>query len=289
VRSRESVFVAFFRPSGALPPSDLPPTAFAVGCILAPLRGWVLAQIPASPKRARRRAVRCAPGICVCSFLSPLRGSAPSHLPSHGFRRGLHSCAASRLGSVANPRFSQAQEKAGGGLEMRPQESVFVALFRPSGALLPSDLPPTAFAVGCILAPLRGWVLAQIPASPKRARRRAIRCAPGICVCCFLSPLRGFAPFRLTIPHGFRRGLHSCAASRLGSSANPRFSQAQEKAGGGLEMRPRESVFVAFFRPSGALPPSDLPPTAFAVGCILAPLRGWYRGRPFQTPGTVTV
>jgi len=41
-------------------------------------------------------------------------------------------------------------------------------LFRPSGAWAHFSLPPTAYAVGCILSPLRGWhtgaLLSRVPA-----------------------------------------------------------------------------------------------------------------------------
>src|SRR5689334_8877931 len=44
------------------------------------------------------RGSRCRPyGVCVVTFLSPLRGLHISHPPTHGLRRGLHSVAASRL------------------------------------------------------------------------------------------------------------------------------------------------------------------------------------------------
>ena len=48
----------------------------------------------------------CRPyGVRVVAVLSPLRGSLMYHSVTHGLRRGLHSFAASRLGSPARLHF----------------------------------------------------------------------------------------------------------------------------------------------------------------------------------------
>ena len=74
-------------------------------------------------------------------------------LGTHGLRHGLYSFAASRL--VPEP-----------------------LLLRPSGLVTFLDLAPTAYAVGCILTPLRGWIPEHLPSpntstGPRRVRKRA--------------------------------------------------------------------------------------------------------------------
>jgi len=125
--------------------------------------------------------------------------------------------------------------------------------------------------VGCILAPLRGF-FRSLAAHPRLTpwaaflRRFAACSAPGgaptaYAEGCILAPLRGlFRSRRRT--HGLRRGLHSCAASRLVPlpAAHPRLT-------------PRAAFlrrFAACSAPGGA-------PTAYVVGCILAPLRRFFR------------
>ena len=95
-------------------------------------------------------------GICVVASLSPLRGLLNSHWATHGLRRGLHSCAASRLGTGRQSHFlrhNRAMAQTPPGLEsflpLSPAVKRWAKLGRPSGAAFSSGI------WGVIV--VRGW------------------------------------------------------------------------------------------------------------------------------------
>jgi len=64
----------------------------------------------------------------VWCAVSPRWGLLRSDEPTHGFRRGLHSCAASRLESEGWLRFSRAYGTGGGGTDPPLKERLLLAV-----------------------------------------------------------------------------------------------------------------------------------------------------------------
>jgi len=76
-------------------------------------------------------------------------------LPTHGLRRGLYSYAAPRLVFGGYPGWRPKPGREPGPHGGNPR---WAASFAPSGAGSLFSLVPTAGAVGCVLAPLRGFI-----------------------------------------------------------------------------------------------------------------------------------
>ena len=138
----------------------------------------------------------------------------------------------------------------------------------PRGWVFHPCVVPTAGAVGCILAPLRGCCCTERSAWP-------LSFAP-----------RGWVFLPCVVPTAWRRGLHSCAASRLLSHGTFRLAAFFRPLGAGcfiLVWYPRLAPWAAFLRRFAAAVARNAPLGRFLspLGAGVSSLRGTHGLAPW--------